>query len=73
VGVLLVEEGGGATAANPVDLVGMDLGGGGFCFHFLTTATWPKANRVLFLSRAWAQLPFGSSKNNEREETVLSV
>ena len=72
-GVLLVDVGGGATAASSVAMVGVDLRGGGFCFHFLTTATDPKMNSVLKEIRAWARLPSGSLKESEREETAPSL
>jgi hypothetical protein len=51
----------------------LDLGGGSFCFHFLTNATEPKMNSVLEEIRAWAQLPSGSSKESERGETAPSL
>jgi hypothetical protein len=44
-GLLDAKEGAGLSESTPFPR--MDFGGGGFCFHFLTTATEPKINSVL--------------------------
>lgn len=72
-GGLLDMAGGAGLGVLSLPIPRVDLGGGGFCFHFLITATEPKMNSVLEEIRAWARLPSGSSKESEREETVPSL
>lgn len=72
-GGLLNVAGGAGLGILSLPIPWVDLRGGGFCFHFLMTATEPKMNSVLEEIRAWAQLPFGSSKESEREETAPSL
>ena len=42
----------------------------GFYFQHLRVAICPKANSCLWQSRAWASVPFGSSKKKVRELVV---